>query len=629
MKVNYIISFLLAVLLLFNIQVFARQITPLDFVVKPYILEVTDRSFQVFWETSIAVKGEIRLAKSEFDILRPEMIVSVADDTPQFYHSLTVEGLVKSDLYLYQVVNITEYGDTLKSSITPITIPDYHQSAISFSVVGDTQGNPVVWKRIAELMSEETPQFIVHVGDLVQYGPHKDDWTDEFFKPASDLLSYTPLYPAIGNHEMNDEKLYQYFNLPFDNAFYSVKKGDLIMIFVDTNKDVLPGSEQYRKLEYLLASSHETWKIVVHHHPLFTSDKFSYRSSMMSTPIKGDPNILHLKSLYEIYGVDLTLAGHVHNYERTWPIMKNHIDEENGVTHIVSGGGGGGFRKVPNDRNWFSVEAKNINHFLNIRIWKNKLLVEAIDTSGIVFDFWEKEKKYEHSTLNAPLITSPRKYFIDSTVVNIENANKTGNINYRLNDGLYKAADSDIETLVVNKTTTVSAIVSDVNNESREIVKTMIKLPLFPKQKSSTKKVKAEYYEGHFTVLPGFDSLKPTNSFVINLLSLMEIQPRKKDHFAVRFKGSFSVPKTDVYRFFLESFDGSKLIIDGVEIINNDGVHYEIFTENYVALEKGSHNIEVQYFDYKRRETLNLLIGNEKGEMGDINKFIDLKRKGN
>ncbi|MEN6454456.1 MAG: PA14 domain-containing protein, partial [Prolixibacteraceae bacterium] len=105
-------------------------------------------------------------------------------------------------------------------------------------------------------------------------------------------------------------------------------------------------------------------------------------------------------------------------------------------------------------------------------------------------------------------------------------------------------------------------------------------------------------------------------------VSLNPIQPRVKDHFAVRFTGSFSVPQTDVYRFLLESYDGSRLLIDGREVINNDGRHYEIKKEDFVALEKGLHSFEVLYFDDTRRETLNINIGTQSGEMCDFNTFV-------
>jgi hypothetical protein len=63
------------------------------------------------------------------------------------------------------------------------------------------------------------------------------------------------------------------------------------------------------------------------------------------------------------------------------------------------------------------------------------------------------------------------------------------------------------------------------------------------------------------------------------------------------FQGRFHVPETNVYRVLLESYDGSRLLIDGREVINNDGMHYEIRMDNYVALEKGEHSFEVHYFD--------------------------------
>jgi hypothetical protein len=69
------------------------------------------------------------------------------------------------------------------------------------------------------------------------------------------------------------------------------------------------------------------------------------------------------------------------------------------------------------------------------------------------------------------------------------------------------------------------------------------------------------------------------------------------------------------------------LLIDGKEIIKNDGVHYEIFKEGYAALEKGNHDIEVRFFDFVHRETLNLKIGKQEGEMIDINQYVTGRTK--
>jgi len=479
------------------------------------------------WETSVPVKGQVHFARAHPRILKPDLKARAKESVPLTLHKLFIDGLKPDELYFYQVVNVSESGDTLKVPVTQIVIPDYSQSAISFTVVGDNQGDTECWERLSDLMFKECPQFVVHCGDMVAYGHHKDDWTDEFFKQAQNLMRHIPLYPAIGNHEMNDEKYYQYFNRPYDDAFYTVKKGDLRLIFADTNKDMLQGSEQYRKLEETLATCKERWKIVIHHHPPFTSDIASYRSSLMAAADKGDPNIFQI------------------------------------------------------------------------------------------------EKPPLEKRLNAPFITLSPGYFTDSTRITIQNTNLTGSINFRLNDGNYQTAFSKEVSFICDNTATISAVISEPNNSSREALKTIVKLPPMEGQRTkAAKKIEAAYYEGYFTMLPDFERLAPSRLFTLDSLSLSGIQPRVKDHFAVRFTGEITIPERNVYRFFLESFDGSMLLIDGQMIIGNDGVHYEIFKEGYAALEEGVHRIDVRFFDFVRRETLNLKIGKQDGEMVDINHYI-------
>ena len=60
----------------------------------------------------------------------------------------------------------------------------------------------------------------------------------------------------------------------------------------------------------------------------------------------------------------------------------------------------------------------------------------------------------------------------------------------------------------------------------------------------------------------------------------------------------------------------------GKEIISNDGIHYEISKENFIALEKEVHAFDVRYFDFARRETLNIRIGTQPEKMKDFNDFI-------
>ena len=48
---------------------------------------------------------------------------------------------------------------------------------------------------------------------------------------------------------------------------------------------------------------------------------------------------------------------------------------------------------------------------------------------------------------------------------------------------------------------------------------------------------------------------------------------QQKDFFGFRFSGYINITRAGEYEFFLKSNDGSKLFINGEELIDNDGTH--------------------------------------------------------
>ena len=53
----------------------------------------------------------------------------------------------------------------------------------------------------------------------------------------------------------------------------------------------------------------------------------------------GDENVQKILPLYEKYHIDIVWYGHMHYYERTWPIRDGLVDVEKGNnTHIQTGG---------------------------------------------------------------------------------------------------------------------------------------------------------------------------------------------------------------------------------------------------------------------------------------------------
>ena len=135
-------------------------------------------------------------------------------------------------------------------------------------MIGDTQKNPTVTGKIAKLMWERRPNFVVHLGDVVDNGPDKKEWVDELFGPCRELFARVPVYPCIGNHEKNHAHYYRYFSLPKPEYYYSFRYGNAEFFVARHQQDGRSrGGEQYEWLDKALAASDAKWKFCYHHHP--------------------------------------------------------------------------------------------------------------------------------------------------------------------------------------------------------------------------------------------------------------------------------------------------------------------------------------------------------------------------
>ena len=106
------------------------------------------------------------------------------------------------------------------------------------------------------------------------------------------------------------------------------------------------------------------------------------------------------------------------------------------------------------------------------------------------------------------------------------------------------------------------------------------------------------YYEGDWTSLPDFSKLTPKKSAAIPSQKIDIALAERADHFGMTFKGSLVVKKADDFTFRINSDDGSRLLIDGKSLIENDGIHPagEPKTAK-TPLAVGTHAFEIQYFE--------------------------------
>jgi len=108
--------------------------------------------------------------------------------------------------------------------------------------------------------------------------------------------------------------------------------------------------------------------------------------------------------------------------------------------------------------------------------------------------------------------------------------------------------------------------------------------------------------------LPDFSSLTPVGSIYTRVLDVPQRSfdsgfPGVTDRFewfAIRYTGEFNVDAEGEYAFRLVSDDGSRLIIDGETVIDNDGQHSSTSVSGSKYLARGRHQVEVDYYQGPR-----------------------------
>jgi hypothetical protein len=103
-----------------------------------------------------------------------------------------------------------------------------------------------------------------------------------------------------------------------------------------------------------------------------------------------------------------------------------------------------------------------------------------------------------------------------------------------------------------------------------------------------------QYYEGAWDALPDFATLKPVATGVAEQVDLSKRM--RNERYALRFTGYIDIPRDGVFRFHVNSGDGSKLLIGEDEVVTNDGCHAPQEVEGQVALKAGKHPLTLVYF---------------------------------
>lgn len=209
-----------------------------------------------------------------------------------------------------------------------------------FAAIGDFGSDYISTRRVAKLVRDWQPQFVITLGDnnypagsAATLDRNVGQFYHEFIAPYQGRYGAGAVtnrfFPCLGNHDWlaPDAKPYlDYFSLPGNERYYSFTRGPIEFFCLDSDKSepdgTAPDSIQGQWLQQGLTNSSAAWKIVYFHHAPYSSGVYHGTHTGETARMRWP---------FHEWGVDAVLAGHDHTYERI---------HTNGLVYIVNGLGG-------------------------------------------------------------------------------------------------------------------------------------------------------------------------------------------------------------------------------------------------------------------------------------------------
>ena len=295
-------------------------------------------------------------------------------------------------------------------------ISNYTSNDFNLATVGDWDCNSETDDTVDNIIKQD-PEFVLALGDLSYNGKAKC-WL-ELIEPIAEKTKI-----VIGNHEVDSSKLLrdymEYFGL--EEQYYSFNYENVHFLALSAE---IPFEEDSRQYEFakqdLEKYSNDTsidWIIVFFHKQVYSS---------ASTPEDEEDFREVYHPLFEKYKVDLVLQGHLHAYERTYPITFNDDDENepiirdtnlneyinpNGTIFLIAGTGGAHDMELSSLEDFSAADIDGKFGILNITVDNNNNNNNTNDDtnhiSTVIGSFIENESDDEFEILDEFKITKTR-----------------------------------------------------------------------------------------------------------------------------------------------------------------------------------------------------------------------------
>lgn len=307
---------------------------------------------------------------------------SVANETQGSggIHHATLTGLEPLTTYYYQVGDVAADVWSDVRSFTTLPAPGSLKDPFSFAVIGDLGQTSDSKTTIMQMAQDKEVRMVVCVGDMAYADTNQTLW-GSYGEYVQNISSRIPFMVGPGNHEIeSDSKTgfnfvpYEHrYNMPavgppimksspgqvgcvhpaqdgqvdctpsafmstydFGNSFFSYDMANVHVITLNpyTHSDL--DSPQGKWVASELASfnrSKTQWLIVSMHCPWYNSNTF-HQNEAQAVAMKANMESLFLSS-----AVDVVITGHVHAYERVYPVAHGETTPS-GITYLGVGASG-------------------------------------------------------------------------------------------------------------------------------------------------------------------------------------------------------------------------------------------------------------------------------------------------
>jgi len=341
----------------------------------PYLQKAAPTQMTIRWRNTVQNRGRVRYGASPSSL--DQSVDEAAVQASPFNHEITLTGLTPNTTYYYSVGS---GPDTLApvppadpadfTFTTPPTVGTVIDTRIWILGDAGTAGNSEPSRQTSvrdafyAFTGPRTPNVVLQLGDNAYNSGLDNEFQAAMFNMYPTMLRKTTFWSCLGNHETAQSTAfvdtYPYFDiytLPTAGEaggvasgtehYYSFDHGNIHFISLDSmtanravdDPNTAGVNEDGPMAAWLrsdLQSTTATWIIAFFHHPPYT--KGSHNSDTESEHIAMRQNFL---PILEAGGVDMTLGGHSHIYERSF-LLDGHYGFSATLTAAMKLNGGDG-----------------------------------------------------------------------------------------------------------------------------------------------------------------------------------------------------------------------------------------------------------------------------------------------